>query len=104
MGDQGEDTAQYSIRPPDSAKFRAGAVKVRMQDALKCFTSVLDRAAAPTVPDDCLLGARFKFSDSSVAATNNITEDCPALICALIFSGTFSAATFPQMLPSKARG
>ena len=31
MGDQGEDTAQYSIRPPDSAKFRAGAVKVRMQ-------------------------------------------------------------------------
>ena len=32
MGDQGEDTAQYSIRPPDSAKFRAGAVKVRMQN------------------------------------------------------------------------
>ena len=31
MGEQGEDTAQYSIRPPDSAKFRAGAVKVRMQ-------------------------------------------------------------------------
>ena len=31
MGEQGEDTAQYSIRPPDNAKFRAGAVKVRMQ-------------------------------------------------------------------------
>ena len=37
MGDQGEDTAHYSIRPPDSAKFRAGAVKVRTQH-FRCFT------------------------------------------------------------------
>ena len=30
MGDHGDDAAQYSIRPPDTAKFRAGAVKVRL--------------------------------------------------------------------------
>ena len=72
MGEQGEDTAQYSIRPPDSAKFRAGAVKVRMQHLgyMLPFSYIYVSHAASYFPTKTmLLGYRFKFSESYEVST-----------------------------------